>query len=80
MAEGVWQIVFVIFLAYAMMPLQIWEAAVFGVLLPLLHIGISVFKILTDSLQFLEYNQVNRNIHQSLRSFVFDDFMIFGNS
>lgn len=68
MAEGVWQIVFVIFLAYAMMPLQIWEAVVFGILLPFLHLGISVYNILTDSLQFLEYNQVRlkRTIENSL--------------
>lgn len=30
MAEGVWQIAFVVFLAYAMLPLQIWEAVLFG--------------------------------------------------
>ena len=59
MAEGVWQIVFVVFLAYAMMPLQIWEAVCFGIVLPLVHISLTVYKIFTDSFRYLEYNQVN---------------------
>lgn len=59
MAEGVWQIVFVVFLAYAMMPLQIWEAVCFGIILPLVHISLTVYKIFTDSIRYLEYNQVN---------------------
>lgn len=59
MAEGVWQIVFVVFLAYAMMPLQIWEAVCFGIILPLVHISLTVYKIFTDSFRYLEYNQVN---------------------
>lgn len=38
LAEGVWQVVFVVFLAYAMMPLKTWVAAVFGVFLPVVHV------------------------------------------
>jgi adenylate cyclase 1 len=38
LAEGVWQVVFVVFLAYAMMPLKTWVAAVFGIILPVLHV------------------------------------------
>ncbi|XP_068141080.1 Ca(2+)/calmodulin-responsive adenylate cyclase isoform X1 [Drosophila tropicalis] len=62
MAEGVWQIVFVVFLAYAMMPLQIWEAVAFGIALPSVHISLTVYKIFTDALQYLEYNQLIANI------------------
>jgi adenylate cyclase 1 len=38
LAEGVWQVIFVVFLAYAMMPLKTWVAAVFGVFLPIVHV------------------------------------------
>ncbi|XP_032594400.1 Ca(2+)/calmodulin-responsive adenylate cyclase isoform X1 [Drosophila grimshawi] len=62
MAEGVWQIVFVVFLAYAMMPLQIWEAVAFGITLPSVHISITVYKIFTAALRYLEYNQLIANI------------------
>ncbi|KAL5276779.1 ADCY1 family protein [Megaselia abdita] len=62
MAEGVWQIVFVIFLAYAMMPLQIWEAVCFGFILPFVHISLTTYKIFTDTFEYLEYNQVVANV------------------
>ncbi|XP_055390218.1 Ca(2+)/calmodulin-responsive adenylate cyclase isoform X2 [Condylostylus longicornis] len=62
MAEGVWQIVFVVFLAYAMMPLQIWEAVCFGIILPSVHVGLTAYKIFTDTFQYLEYNQLIANI------------------
>lgn len=39
--EGAWQIVFVVFLAYAMMPLKTWVAAVFGFALPIVHVAVS---------------------------------------
>ncbi|KAF2905886.1 hypothetical protein ILUMI_00287, partial [Ignelater luminosus] len=43
-AEGTWQVVFVVFLAYAMMPLKAWIAAVFGFLLCCAHLAVtSVF-------------------------------------
>lgn len=63
MAEGVWQIVFVIFLAYAMMPLQIWEAVLFGLILPSIHIGLTAYKMFTESdrLNF-ELSQLAANI------------------
>ncbi|XP_017779594.1 PREDICTED: Ca(2+)/calmodulin-responsive adenylate cyclase-like, partial [Nicrophorus vespilloides] len=41
-AEGVWQVVFVVFLAYAMMPLKAWIAALFGLLLCSAHIAVAV--------------------------------------
>ena len=41
LAEGVWQVVFVVFLAYAMMPLKTWVAAVFGLFLPIVHVVVA---------------------------------------
>lgn len=40
-AEGTWQVVFVVFLAYAMMPLKSYIAAVFGFLLCGAHLAIA---------------------------------------
>ncbi|XP_055914103.1 Ca(2+)/calmodulin-responsive adenylate cyclase isoform X1 [Eupeodes corollae] len=62
MAEGVWQIVFVVFLAYAMLPLHIWEAVCFGIILPSVHIGLTAYKMFTDTFRYLEYNQLIANI------------------
>ncbi|XP_059613049.1 Ca(2+)/calmodulin-responsive adenylate cyclase isoform X2 [Phlebotomus argentipes] len=62
MAEGVWQIVFVTFLAYAMMPLQIWEAVIFGIILPTIHVGLTGYKIYTGTFQYMEYNHLAANI------------------
>ncbi|XP_052862291.1 Ca(2+)/calmodulin-responsive adenylate cyclase [Anopheles cruzii] len=62
MAEGVWQIVFVIFLAYAMMPLQIWEAALFGLILPSIHVGLTGYNIYIGNFQYLAYQQLAANI------------------
>nr|CAD7409833.1 unnamed protein product [Timema poppensis] len=41
-AEGVWEIVFVVFLAYSMMPLKMWVAVMFGVGLPIVHVTVAV--------------------------------------
>lgn len=40
-AEGTWQVVFVVFLAYAMMPLKSWVAAVFGLMLSSAHLTLA---------------------------------------
>ena len=40
-AEGVWQVVFVIFLAYAMMPLKTWVSTAFGLMLSITHVAVS---------------------------------------
>ncbi|EJY58001.1 AAEL017420-PA, partial [Aedes aegypti] len=60
--EGVWQIVFVVFLAYAMMPLQIWEAVLFGIILPSIHIGLTGYNIYNENFQYLAYQQLAANI------------------
>ncbi|KFB41886.1 AGAP000727-PA-like protein [Anopheles sinensis] len=62
MAEGVWQIVFVIFLAYAMMPLQIWEASLFGLILPSIHVGLTSYNMYTGNFQYLAFQQLAANI------------------
>ncbi|XP_055591200.1 Ca(2+)/calmodulin-responsive adenylate cyclase isoform X2 [Uranotaenia lowii] len=62
MAEGVWQIVFVVFLAYAMMPLQIWEAVLFGIILPSIHVGLTGYNIYNENFQYLAYHQLAANM------------------
>lgn len=62
MSEGVWPIVFVVFLAYAMMPLQIWESAVFGLILPSVHIGLTAYKIYWDAFSLFELKHLVANI------------------
>lgn len=56
-AEGTWHIVFVVFLAYAMMPLKTWIAAVFGLLLCSAHIIITTF--LAKDFAYLFWQQVS---------------------
>lgn len=55
-AEGAWQIVFVVFLAYAMMPLKTWVAAVFGFALPIVHLTVSA--IVAGEFLHLTWQQV----------------------
>jgi adenylate cyclase 1 len=56
LAEGVWQVVFVVFLAYAMMPLKTWVAAVFGVFLPVVHVIVAA--IFSKEFPSLTWQQV----------------------
>lgn len=72
MVEGVWQIVFVIFLAYAMLPLKIWQAFLFSITLPLFHMGITGFHIYNGTFKYLAYNQLSANI------FIFVGFNVAG--
>lgn len=62
MSEGVWQIVFVVFLAYSMMPLKIWESAAFGIILPSVHIGLTAYKIYWDSFNLFEIKHLVANV------------------
>lgn len=55
-AEGTWQVVFVVFLAYAMMPLKSWIAAIFGLLLCCAHITIAT--LFARDFQELMWQQV----------------------
>lgn len=55
-AEGTWQVIFVIFLAYAMMPLKSWITVLFGLLLCGAHLA--VVAIFTEDFQQLMWQQV----------------------
>lgn len=43
------------------MPLQIWEAIIFGVLLPIIHIGLSTFQMLTETQHYYDYSPLWAN-------------------
>lgn len=55
--EGAWQVVFVVFLAYAMMPLKTWVAAVFGFALPVVHVTVSA--VFAKDFPHLTWQQVS---------------------
>jgi len=57
LAEGVWQVVFVVFLAYAMMPLKTWVAALFGLFLPVVHVVVAA--IFAKEFPSLTWQQVS---------------------
>lgn len=58
-AEGVWQVVFAVFLAYAMLPLRTWVAALFGVSLPIVHMAVAG-AVARDLFPHLVWQQVSR--------------------
>ncbi|KAK6620317.1 hypothetical protein RUM44_006718 [Polyplax serrata] len=59
-AEGVWQVVFSIFLAYGLMPLKAWIATLFGILLPAIHITVSL--LFAKEFQHLMWQQLSANV------------------
>ncbi|XP_063921697.1 Ca(2+)/calmodulin-responsive adenylate cyclase isoform X9 [Zophobas morio] len=59
-AEGTWQVVFVVFLAYAMMPLKSWIAAIFGLLLCCAHVTIAT--LFARDFQELMWQQLSANV------------------
>ena len=48
-ADGVWEVLFVVFIVYSLMPLRTYVAVVFGMLLPISHLLVSAF--VTDQSQ-----------------------------
>lgn len=52
---------FVVFVTYVLMPLQIWEAIIYGVLLPIIHIGLSTFQMLTETNHYYDYGPLWAN-------------------
>ncbi|XP_059470227.1 Ca(2+)/calmodulin-responsive adenylate cyclase isoform X2 [Neocloeon triangulifer] len=58
-AEGVWQVVFVTFVAYAMLPLRTYVAAVFSFLLAATHITLTV--IFAKDFPWLIWQQLTAN-------------------
>ncbi len=59
-AEGVWQITLVIFLIYALLPLKIYITIATGVLLPIIHLLVSIF-LANETLPALLWRQVRTN-------------------
>ncbi|XP_064211255.1 Ca(2+)/calmodulin-responsive adenylate cyclase isoform X9 [Tribolium castaneum] len=59
-AEGTWQVVFVVFLAYAMMPLKSWIAAIFGLVLCCAHITVAT--LFARDFQELMWQQLSANV------------------
>nr|CAH7767820.1 unnamed protein product [Callosobruchus chinensis] len=59
-AEGTWQVVFVVFLAYAMMPLKSYVAAIFGFLLCGSHLAMS--SVSATEFQDLRWQQLSANV------------------
>lgn len=43
------------------MPLQIWEAILFGLLLPVIHVGLSAYQLLSSPHQYEEYSPLWAN-------------------
>lgn len=63
LAEGVWQVVFVVFLAYAMMPLKTWVATLFGLFLPVVHVIVAaIFAKEFPSLTWQQVSILHRNV------------------
>lgn len=56
--EGVWRVLFVLFVSYAMLPLKTWVAALFGLALPLVHLAVSAAFV--DMFQNLLWQQVSK--------------------
>ncbi|CAH1394454.1 unnamed protein product [Nezara viridula] len=54
--EGVWPILFALFLGYGMMPLRTWVAALFGAALPLIHVAVSAAVV--DNFHQLLWQQI----------------------
>ncbi|XP_074029785.1 adenylate cyclase rutabaga isoform X3 [Leptinotarsa decemlineata] len=59
-AEGTWQVIFVVFLAYAMMPLKSYVAAVFGCMLCTAHMIVA--SLFSTEFHDLMWQQLSANI------------------
>lgn len=71
--EGAWQIVFVIFISYAMMPLKTWISAAFGFLLPIAHVIVTV--IYAKEYPYLKWQQVSTTSFCAI--YIFHVFIIY---
>lgn len=60
-AEGVWPIVLVVFLAYALLPIRTRCAATFGTVLVVAHVAVSA--TMAEQFQPVKWNQVNALFH-----------------
>ncbi|XP_063232754.1 Ca(2+)/calmodulin-responsive adenylate cyclase isoform X3 [Bacillus rossius redtenbacheri] len=59
-AEGVWEVAFVVFLAYALMPLRTWVAVLFGLCVPLMHVAVGV--VFAREFPHLGWQQLAANV------------------
>ena len=59
-AEGLWPIVFATFVAYALLPLPTWLAAMFGLLMGCTHLAVVAF--LPTALPSLVWHQIVGNV------------------
>lgn len=57
-AHGAWHVVFAVFLAYGMLPLRGWLAALVGFLLPVAHTFAAAFLLLPTDFPHLAWQQV----------------------
>ncbi|XP_052094774.1 adenylate cyclase type 1-like [Mytilus californianus] len=59
-ADGVWEVMFVVFMIYSLMPLRTYIAAVLGIILPLCHLVISAVIVEKKSYSLL-WRQIGAN-------------------
>lgn len=52
---------FVVFVTYVLMPLQIWEATLFGLLLPTIHLSLSVYQMFIEAHNYFDYSPLWAN-------------------
>lgn len=57
-AQGAWHVVFAVFVAYGMLPVRGWVAALVGLLLPLAHTATVVFFLMPTDFPNLAWQQV----------------------
>lgn len=43
------------------MPLQIWEAILYGLLLPIIHIGLTTYQVITEANHYADYSPLWAN-------------------
>ncbi|XP_043199779.1 Ca(2+)/calmodulin-responsive adenylate cyclase-like isoform X5 [Amphibalanus amphitrite] len=60
LADGVWHVAFTVFVLYAMLPIRVWVTCAAGVLLPLVHVVVSVLCVTEFPDQ--RWQQVTANI------------------
>lgn len=72
--EGVWEIIFVVFLVYAILPLKTYFAVVFGILLPVCH-SVVVVLCVKDVFTLPLWLQVGNFVTHRILFFLYKCFM-----
>lgn len=62
-AQGAWHVVFAVFVAYGMLPVRGWVAALVGLLLPLAHTLTVIFLLMPTDFPNLAWQQVHIYIY-----------------